>query len=134
MQLKDVRDYIASLGMAEDEHCYCGKMADKKEKSIGIYPLKNKLPNRVPIGGMQNASYGVKGISLLIHWNKSPADTEQAAAALQEALISCKEQQVNGHTIKFIAVAYGEPIPVDTDDNGIFEYVIECLFYYERKR
>lgn len=134
MQLKDVRDYIASLGVAENEHCYCGKMADKKQKSIGIYPLKQRQPFKIPIGGIKNASYGIKAVSLLVHWNKSPADTEQAAAALQEALISCKEQQVNGHTIKFIAVAYGEPIPVDTDDSGIFEYVIECLFYYERKR
>lgn len=132
MMLKDVRDYIAALGIAEDEHCYCGKMADKKDKSIGVYPLKNRQPNSIPIGGMQNASYGTKGISFLVHWNKSPTETEQAAIALQEALISCKEQQVNGHTIKFIDVAYDEPIPVDTDDNGIYEYVIECLFYYER--
>lgn len=130
--LKDVRDYVAALEIAEDEHCYCGKMADKKEKSIGVYPLKNRQPNRIPIGGMQNASYGVKGISFLIHWNRSPTETEQAATALQEALLYCEEQQVNGHTIKFIDVAYDEPIPVDTDNNGIYEYVIECLFYYER--
>lgn len=133
MILKDIRDYIASLGIAEDEHCYCGKMADKNDKSIGVYPLKNRQPNHIPIGGIQNASYGIKGISFLVHWNKSPTETEQAAIALQEALISCREQQVNGHTIKFIEVAYDEPVPVDTDDNGIYEYVIECLFYYERQ-
>lgn len=39
MMLKDVRDYIAALGIAEDSHCYCGKMADKKDKSIGVYPF-----------------------------------------------------------------------------------------------
>lgn len=132
MMLKDVRDYIAALGIAEDEHCYCGKMADKKDKSIGVYPLKNRQPNHIPIGGIKNASYGTKGISFLVHWNKNPTETEQAAIALQEALISCREQQVNGHAIKFIDVLYDEPIPVDTDDNGIYEYVIECLFYYER--
>lgn len=26
-----------------------------------------------------------------------------------------------------------EPVSVDTDENGIYEYVIECDFYYERK-
>lgn len=132
MMLKDVRDYVASLGIAEDEHCYCGKMPDKKDKSIGTYPLKNRHQNRIPLGGLQNASYGTKGISFLVHWNKSPTETEAAATALQEALISCREQHVNGHTIKFIDVAYDEPVPVDTDENGIYEYVIECLFYYER--
>lgn len=132
--LKDIRDYVATLGITEDAHCYCGKMADKKEKSIGIYPSKQRQPARMPIGGKESASYGVKGISLLVHWDKSPTESEQAAIALQEALISCREIQVNGHTIKFIDLAYDEPIPVDTDDNGIYEYVIECLFYYERKR
>lgn len=130
--LEDVRDYIATLGVAEDEHCYCGKMADKQEKSIGVYPLKNKLPNQIPVGGMQNASYGKKGISILVHWNKIPGESEKAAISVQEALLSSREQQINGHTIKFIDVAYEEPISVDTDDNGIYEYVIECLFYYER--
>lgn len=130
--LEDVRDYIATLRIAEDEHCYCGKMADKQEKSIGVYPLKNKLPNQIPVGGMQNASYGKKGISILVHWNKIPGESEKAAISVQEALLSCREQQINGHTIKFIDVAYEEPISVDTDDNGIYEYVIECLFYYER--
>lgn len=132
MMLKDIRDYIATLEIAEDEHCYCGKMPDKKDKSIGTYPLKNQRQNSIPLGGIQNASYGVKGISFLIHWNKSPTETETAAMALQEALMSCREKLTNGHTIKFIDVAYDEPISVNTDENGIYEYVIECLFYYER--
>lgn len=131
--LRDVRDYVASLGITEDGHCYCGKMADKKDRAIGVYPLKNRQKNRIPIGGIKNASYGVKGITFLIHWNKSQTETEQAANALQKALMSCEEQQLNGQTIKFIEMAYDEPVPVDTDENGIYEYVIECLFYYERK-
>lgn len=132
MMLKDIRDYVASLEIAEDERCYCGKMPDKEEKSIGTYPLKNSRPNNIPIGGMGNASYRTKGISFLIHWSRSPTETERASIALQKALISCREQQINGHTIKFIDVSYDEPIPVDTDENGIYEYVIECFFYYER--
>lgn len=132
MMLKDIRDYVASLEIAEDERCYCGKMPDKEEKSIGTYPLKNSRPNNIPIGGMGNASYRTKGISFLIHWNRSSTETERVSIALQEALISCREQQINGHTIKFIDVSYDEPIPVDTDENGIYEYVIECFFYYER--
>lgn len=130
--LADVKDYVATLGIAEKDHCYCGKMADKKDKSIGVYPLKNRQPNRIPIGGMHNASYGMKGISILVHWNESPRESEAAANALQEALISCREEEINGQTIKFIDVAYNEPVSVDTDDNGIYEYVIECLFYYEK--
>lgn len=133
MKLRDIRDYVATLNIVSDENCYCGKMADKKDKSIGTYPLKQKQAGGMPLGGMENGSYGIKAISFLIHWNRSPTEAEEAAAALQEALVSCREQQINGHTIKFIIVGYDEPIPVDTDKNGIFEYVIECLVYYERK-
>lgn len=132
MMLNDIRDYIATLGIAEDEHCYCGKMPDKKEMSIGTYPLKVRRRNVIPLGGIQNASYDVKGISFLIHWNKSPIESEQAAITLQKALMACEKKQINEHTIKFIDVVYDEPISVNTDENGIYEYVIECLFYYEK--
>lgn len=132
MRLRDIRDYVASLGIAADDNCYCGKMADKKEKSIGTYPLKNRQQGNIPLGGTDNGSYGVKSVSFLVHWNRSPTETEDAANALQNALISCREAAVNGQTIKFIMVAYEEPIPIDTDENGIYEYVIECLVYYER--
>ncbi|MBP3469757.1 MAG: hypothetical protein J6K26_09615 [Lachnospiraceae bacterium] len=132
MRLRDIRDYISSINIAGDENCYCGKMADKKDRSIGIYPLKQRQPGRIPIGGTEHGSYGTKAISLLVHWNRSPTESEEAAAALQEALISCRDVTVNGMKIKFIFVAYDEPIPVDTDENGIYEYVIECLVYYER--
>ena len=35
----DVRDLIAGLGIAADDHVYCGKLDDKKDKSIGVYHL-----------------------------------------------------------------------------------------------
>lgn len=102
MTLRDARDYIATLGIAEDEHCYCGKMPDKKEKSIGVYPLKRERSPYIPLGGMDNASYGKKAISLLVHWNHSPTEAESAAARLQEALLRCQEEKINNQIIKFI--------------------------------
>lgn len=132
IRLRDIRDYTATLGIADDENCYCGKMADKKEKSIGIYALKDRRHSSVPLGGMEKSSYGVKGISFLVHWNCSPTESEAAANALQEALISCRDTVINGQTIKFIFVEYDEPVPIDTDENGIYEYVVESLVYYER--
>ena len=131
--LDDIRDYVAGLGIAEDSHCYCGKMPEKKEKSIGSYPLKSRPPNQIPIGGMKNTSYTTKAISFLVHWNKIPSESEQAANALQQALQECDNVTINGQTIKFIDIMYAEPVSVDTDENGIYEYVIECLFYLERK-
>ncbi len=132
IRLRDIRDYVAELEIAGDENCYCGKMMDKREKSIGVYPLRNSPNISIPLGGTENSSYGVKAVSLLVHWNRSPTESEEAAGALQQALISCRDETINGQTIKFIFVTYDEPIPVDTDENGIYEYVIECRIYYER--
>lgn len=131
--LKDIRDYIASLGITEDENCYCGRLPDKKDKSIGTYPMKSGREPVVPIGGMQYKSYGTKPVSILIHWNRSPTETEEAAAELYKRLQETKQMEMNGHFIKFIQMGQEEPVPVGTDEHGIFEYVIECLIYYDRK-
>lgn len=132
MQLKDVRDYIATLSIAEDGRCYCGILADKQDKSIGAYPLKRERAAVVPLGGMDNSSCRIHGISILVHWNKSVTETEKAANDLQEQIQSCRNVTVNGQTILFIQPSYDEPIPVGTDENGIFEYVIECLIYVKK--
>lgn len=130
--LKDIRDYIATLGIVEDEHCYSSKMPDKKDKSIGIYNLKTTRQPGTAAGGDKNRSYVTKGISLLVHWNKYPTETEKASIQLYNALRSTRQAQVNGHNIIFIQMLQEEPVSVDTDENGVFEYVIECLFYIEK--
>ncbi len=50
MRLRDIRDYVASLGIAADDNCYCGQLDAKREKSIGTYPLKNRQQGNIPIG------------------------------------------------------------------------------------
>jgi hypothetical protein len=131
--LRDVRDYVASLNIAEDENCYCGKLPDKKQKSIGTYPLTKRQNFSIPLGGVENGTHGEKTISFLIHWNKSPTESEKAAFALQEALEACRNVTINQHKILFTRLSYDEPIPVATDDDGIYEYVIECIFYYREE-
>lgn len=131
MLLRDIRDYIDTLAIAD--HVYCGILPNKEDKSIGVYNMKG---NRAPIntvGGSENRSYERKAISLLIHWNQSPTETEIAAMSLYKILESGKNIKINGHTIIFCKLLTDEPIPVDTDENGIFEYVIECYIYYDKE-
>ncbi len=130
--LRDIRDYIASLCIAEDEHCFCGKLPDKKDKSIGIYNLRTGRQPTTSAGGDKNMSYKTKAISLLVHWNKNPTETEKAAIQLYNVLHNTRGANVNGHNIIFIQMLQEEPVSVDTDEKGVFEYVIECLFYIEK--
>lgn len=130
MMLENVRDYIDSLNLSE--HAYMGKLDNKKEKSFGIYNSRHNRPYKTAIGGKSLKSYGMKYVSILIHWNKSPRDTEKAAKALFEKLETTRDVTVNNVKIKFIQLMCDEPISVDTDDDGIYEMVIEATVVYEK--
>ncbi len=130
MMLADVRDYIESLKLSE--YTYMGKLDSKKEKSIGVYHSKRESPYKTAIGGPSLQSYGMKSVTFLVHWNKSPRDTEKAANALFEALRDTREVRTSETTIKFIQLLNEEPVDVGTDENGIYEMVIEAAIIYER--
>lgn len=77
-------------------------------------------------------TYGEKYVTLLVHWNKSPRDTEKAATELFEKLKVARDVNVNNETIKFFQPLY-DVQDVGTDDAGIYEMVIEGVFIYEKK-
>ena len=129
MMLSDVRDYIASLGLAD--HVYMGKLPDKQDKSIGVYNSKHQHVYGTAIGGPSLESYGTKYVTLLVHWNQSPRDTEKAATALFDAVRTAREVTINEAKIKFIQPLY-EIQDVGTDDAGIYEMVIEAAIIPER--
>lgn len=129
MMLSDVRDYIASLKIADS--VYMGKLPDKQDKSIGVYNSKHQHTYATVIGGPALESYGTKYVTFLIHWNKSPRDTERAATALFDAVRAAREVTVNESKIKFIQPLY-EIQDVGTDDYGIYEMVIEAAVIYAK--
>lgn len=129
MMLSDVRDYIASLGLAE--LVYMGKMPDKKDKSVGVYNSKHQHTYQTAIGGPDLESYGTKYVTLLVHWNQSPRETERAAASLFDVLKRAREITVNEKKIKFILPLY-DLQDVGTDDAGVYEMVIEAAFIFEK--
>lgn len=131
MTLADVRDYVESLKLAD--HVYMGKMPDKQDKSIGVYNSKHQYAYSTAIGGPDLQSYGTKYVTLLVHWTRSPRETEEAAAALFEAVRKAREVTINNATIKFIQPLY-EIQDVGTDDAGIYEMVIEAAVIYQKER
>lgn len=130
MTLVDVRDYIASLNLAD--HVYMAKLPDKQDRSIGVYNSKHQYPPKVAIGGPALESYGTRYITLLVHWSKSPRETEKAATALFEAIQRTREAKINDATIKFIQPLY-EIQDVGTDDTGIYEMAIEAAVVFDKK-
>ena len=128
----DVRDYIAGLGIADNNNVYCGKLDNKKDKSIGVYNLNRQRPPQTAVGGLNNSSYRIKSISILVHWNTSVRDTEKAAEQLYNMLRDTNNKIINDKKLLFTKMQVDGPVDVWTDDKGIFESVIELDIYYER--
>lgn len=130
--LAEVRDWIKTFNAANNY--YIGKIDNKQENSIGIYQRKTIDGPRVAIGGRTLASYDVKSISILIHWNKNANETEKRAQYLYNRLFEAESVVIDGTPIKMIALLQNEPVDVGTDDNNVYERVIELDLYYERER
>ena len=82
LTLSDVRAYIASLGIAT---CvYAGNLDTKKTESIGVYDRASKSAYTQSVGSERG--YNTKEITLLVHWNKSPTESEAAAFKVFSAL------------------------------------------------
>ncbi len=133
LTLKDVRQYVSELGIAEDAYVYIGKLDNKKSKSIGIYNRKADGPAQVALGGLSCTSYGVKRISLLVHWNRDVSESEEAAQKLYRRMLREADLTVGDTKIRFLVLQVPDPIDVGTDDTGIYEYVIWVDFVYQRE-
>lgn len=128
----DVRDYIAGLGVVDNTNVYCGKLDDKKNKSIGVYNNNKQRPVQMAVGGLNNSSYRIKSVSILVHWNTSVRDTEKTSEQLYNMLRDMNHITINDTKVFFTKMLVDEPVDVGTDDKGIFESVIELDIYYER--
>lgn len=132
LALKDIREYISGLGIAEDDHVYIGKLDNKKHQSIGVYSRSSSGNAYIPLGGIQNASYGTRPVSLLVHWNRNKPETEETAYRLYELLRDAGRVEIGGIPIHYIRMMVPEPQDIGTDDNGVYEYVIWLDFIYRK--
>lgn len=129
MMLSDVRDFVESLKLAD--YVYMSRMPDKKEKSFGVYNSKHQNEYHTALGGVSCEGYGEKYVSILVHWNKSPRNSEKSATALFEAIRAVRNVKINEETINFIQPLY-DLQDIGTDEAGIYEYVIEVAVNYQK--
>lgn len=131
--LGDVLRWIKELNVKFDNY-YMGTLNTKKDKSLGVYDLKRSRMPIIAIGGLENTSYNVKAISLLVHWNKASDESEEKAVQLFEELMNAKIDRIGQYKVNFVGMLTNGPVDVGRDDNGICEYVIEFEIYYKRKK
>ena len=131
MKTEEVLAWVKTLS-TKPEHYYCGTLNSKKDKSFGIYQLKDQRSRDVALGGMANTKTAVKGISILVHWTQSTRATEDIAAALYDNLATAQDIVIGDKKVNYIQLLHNESIDVGADENGICERVIEFILHYER--
>lgn len=129
ISLADVWTWVKGLGVGDN--FYVGKLDAKKERSIGIYQREAGTRWNV-LGGTGNKKHSVKAVTLLVHWNKDARETEEAAVLLYEKIMAARNVQIAGKNVFCIDMMYSEPVALDSDSRGIFEYGIYLDIYYER--
>ena len=133
LKLTEIRQWIASLGIAEDQHVYMGKLDNKQQKSIGVYGRKGSGSPGIALGGLECTTYDTKRLSLLVHWTTRKAESEVAAYELFEKLRNVSSLDIGDTHINYLRLMVPEPQDVGTDDGGVYEYVIWLDLIYERK-
>lgn len=127
MLLSEIRDYLKSK--VNSPQWYLNKVGDKEE-SITIYNTVGLAP-RIALGGLEQTSYTTKAISILVHWGKDSNKAELKAQEVYNAFFG-QDGTIGGKRIIQFKMKTDSPIYVGTDTEGIIEYVIETIIYYER--
>lgn len=127
MLLSEIREYLKTK--IESPQWYLNKVGDKEE-SITIYNTTGPAP-RIALGGLEQTSYTTKAISILVHWGKDSNKAELKAQEVYNAFFG-QDGTIGGKRIIQFKMKTDSPIYVGTDTEGIIEYVIELIIYYER--
>ncbi|MGF7050414.1 hypothetical protein J2T13_004952 [Paenibacillus sp. DS2015] len=128
MTLAEIRDWLKT--QVDCPQWYIGKIEGSKPQCIGLYNITGATP-MIAIGGLDNTSYASKTVSILIHWSKN-ADTAERKAQEVYATLFGHSGEIAGKRVISFQMRTSEPISVGTDDEGIYEYVIEMTIIYER--
>ena len=128
MLLTEIKDYFKTK--IECPKWYTSKIDGTVEQCIGIYSVQGPPPN-IALGGLANTSYSTKAISILVHWGKNSNVAEQKAQEVYNNLFG-QSTNIGGNRVIKFDMRTSEPIGIGTDSNGIYEFVIETVIYFER--
>ncbi len=133
LALEEIKNWIKDIQPVFD-HYYVGKLDGKKDNSLGVYDLKRASgPPDIALGGMINTKIQKKQVSVLIHGTKNDVETEKMALKLFECLLSIDVRKIGEKEVCFLGLLVPCPVPVDHDENGVAEYVIEFEIFYKKE-
>lgn len=127
MTLKEVKDFMKDYIEADDWKI--GSYDNTKDKTICVRNLTSNR-NKIAIGGLKNTSTRCKGISIVVHWNKNPDETERIAQRVH-SLFYGNRPIINDKHVVLCEMRSDEPIFLGTDSSGVYEYTVELWINYK---
>ncbi|MGB7595759.1 MAG: minor capsid protein [Erysipelotrichaceae bacterium] len=131
MKLSEVRDWLKTFLSWTDAVCI-GKMDKTQEKAFCVYGRPDRSGTGIAVGGLACTPTAVKKVSLIIRYGKYANLAEEKAQAVYAALLGAAGVTIGGSAVAYISLTSREPIPLDTDESGVYEYVIEMDIVHER--
>lgn len=115
-----------------DTQFYAGKIDRSKPHCVGIYPAGRNAPI-MAIGGPANSSYGVLGISILVHWGKATSACEEFSQQIFNTLFGLSDTIYGTVRLASVGLLDAHPIDLSADEDGIMEMVIRANVYYDKE-
>ena len=129
MTLKEVKDFLKT--QVEADNWKIGTYDNSKDKTICVRNLTSNR-NKLALCGLKNTSTRTKGISIVVHWNKNPDETERVSQQIQEVFYG-QHPLINDKQVVLCEMRSDEPIFLGTDSSGVYEYVIELWITYKEE-
>ena len=131
MKLTEVRDWLKTT-LNWTDGAFIGKMDNTQEKAFCVYSRSDRSGTGIAVGGLVCTPTDVKKVSLVIRYGKYANLAEEKAQAVYTALLGVTGVTIGGSRVAYISLTSREPIPLDTDESGVYEYVIEMDIVHER--
>lgn len=126
MTLKQYKDYFKS-SFVWSEAISIGKIDNNKEKAICFYNSNRTI---APIKTIDINTYKIKPITILLRYTKNQDKAEVMANSIYDFF---DDRIFNIENKRVIAQhLYSEPITLNTDEDGVYEYSLEINFLEER--
>ena len=129
MTLKEVKDFLKT--QVEADNWKIGTYDNSKDKTICVRNLTSNR-NKLALGGLKNTSTRTKGISIVVHWNKNPDETERISQQIHNVFYG-QHPLINDKQVVLFEMRSDEPISLGTDSSGVYEYVIELWITYKEE-
>lgn len=98
------------------------------DQCVGVYDRPNGRDQPAAIGG---SGYGVKSLTVLVHWSNDSDVCEKKAKQLIDYFRSAGTTEVIGDTTGWFT-AQRDPVGIGRDARGIFERTFDVEVYYRR--